>query len=329
MKKLKEGIIGYGVGEKHALGYKSTSKCRIIIFDKDKKKKKKILEDGFEFAEDESEFFKNKFDIISIASYDKFHFNHILKSTNSTNTILCEKPICNNIKQLKKINKLIKSKKIKLTCNFVLRTVDLFKDLKKKIKSNFFGDIFYMEGSYLWSRINKLSGWRANDKDYSFIKGASIHMIDLLCWLIGSNPTHVYACGNRLGQKTYTKKNSMVSLSLEFKNNLYIKINAFGPSVYPHYHEIKIFGSKATSINEYKNNFFIKKKNKHIKIKNFKNYPDHLSKKNIIKNLVNSHNKKKIGFDNQVFSIMNICFAAEKSLKLKKRVKINYLSKIN
>ena len=188
MRKLKIGVIGYGIGEKHALAYRSTKKCQIYIFDKDKKKKKLIINDGFKFIDSEDEFFKNKFDVISIASHDKFHFNHILKASKSTNTILCEKPICNNFKQLNQIHKLIKSKRIRLTCNFVLRTVDLFKDIKKKIKSNFFGNIFFMEGSYFWSRINKLYGWRLNDAEYSFIKGAFIHMIDLLCWLINEKP---------------------------------------------------------------------------------------------------------------------------------------------
>ena len=58
----------------------------------------------------------------------------------------------------------------------------------------------------MWSRIKKLSGWRLNDKEYSFIKGAAIHMIDLICWLIEKKPIYVYAIGNNLGDKNSKKK---------------------------------------------------------------------------------------------------------------------------
>ena len=243
MKKLNIGIIGYGVGRHHAKAYASSDKVQIKIYDKDRVKQKKIIKDNYLAINSEKEFFKNKFDIISIASHDKDHYRQIIKSTDSTNNILCEKPICNNSFQLEKIFKKIINKKTNLESNFVLRTIDLFLDIKKKIHSTYFGEIFYIEGSYLWSRIKKLTGWRLNDKEYSFIKGAAIHMIDLICWLIEKKPTYVYAIGNNLGDKNSKKKDTMVSLILEFKDNLYVKVNAFGPSIYPHYHELKIFGT--------------------------------------------------------------------------------------
>ena len=42
MKKLNVGIIGYGVGKHHAYAFKSTKKCNVKIFDKNKLKKKKL-----------------------------------------------------------------------------------------------------------------------------------------------------------------------------------------------------------------------------------------------------------------------------------------------
>ena len=324
MKKLKVGIIGYGVGKHHADAY-AKKNCDIKIFDKNKITQKKILLDNFQLIRTEKEFFKNKFDIISIASHDKYHFNHIIKSSKLTHNIFCEKPICNNFSQLKKIRKLIKKNKINFQSNFVLRAVSLFEDIKNKIRTNFFGNIFFIEGSYLWSRINKMDGWRSMDKDYSFIKGASIHIIDLVCWLIYNKPTHVYAVGNNLGNKNSNNKDTMISIILEFANKLYIHINAFGPSVYPHYHELKVFGSNATTINQYGNNFFIKKENNLKRIKNNTRYPDHKNKKKVIIKFIENINKKKILVNQDIFDSMCICFAAEKSIKQKKRIKIKYL----
>lgn len=324
MKKLKVGIIGYGVGKHHADAYVKKN-CDIKIYDKNKITQKKILLDNFQLIKTEKEFFKNRFDIISIASHDKYHFNHIIKSSKITHNIFCEKPICNNFSQLKKIKKLVKKNKINFQTNFVLRAISLFRDIKNKIRKNYFGKIFFIEGSYLWSRVNKMNGWRSMDKDYSFIKGASIHIIDLVCWLIENKPTHVYAVGNNIGNKNKNNKDTMISIILEFGNKLYIQINAFGPSIYPHYHELKVFGSNATSINQYGNNFFIKNENKLKRIKNNTKYPDHKNKKKVIINFINNIDKKKFLANQDIFDTMCICFAAEKSIKQKKRIKIKYL----
>ena len=52
--------------------------------------------------------------LVSIASYDNYHFPQIIKSIKSNKNIIVEKPMCLNLNQLKKINKLVKSKKIKI-----------------------------------------------------------------------------------------------------------------------------------------------------------------------------------------------------------------------
>ena len=57
--------------------------------------------------------------------------------------------MCLNSDQLKNIYKFIKTKKIKMTSNLVLRVNSLFKDFKKKIDNN---RIYYIEGDYVWGR---------------------------------------------------------------------------------------------------------------------------------------------------------------------------------
>ena len=63
-------------------------------------------------------------------------------------------------------------------------------------------------------------------------------MIDLICWLIEDKPIYVYAVGNSLGNKERYKKDTSITLILEFKNKLYAQVNALGPTIY-HYHELK------------------------------------------------------------------------------------------
>ena len=61
------------------------------------------------------------------------------------------------------------------------------------------------------------------------------------------------------------------------------------------------------------------------KIKNTSKYPDNKNKKNIILNFVKDINKKKFTFNKDIFDTMCICFAAEKSIQQKKRIKIKYI----
>ena len=118
-------------------------------------------------------------------------------------------------KELKKIYELIKKNKgIKMTSNLVLRVNSLFKNFKKKIIRK---KIFYIEADYIWGRYNKLFGWRSKVKEYSLTLGGAIHMIDLVCWLIGSRPIYAKAYGNdKITKKTKFKKKSLIVMVLTF-----------------------------------------------------------------------------------------------------------------
>ena len=184
-------------------------------------------------------YFKIKeISIVSIASYDNFHYNQILKCIKNKKNIIVEKPICLNKKQLSSINSLLKTN-LKITSNMVLRTTDLFRQIKKKISNK---KIISIEADYLWGRSYKLYQWRSQLKDYSVIHGCAIHVIDLVLWLLNKKPITVYVKGNNIGvNKKIFKKNSYVIIFLKFSNNLIVKITANASSIYPHFHELKIF----------------------------------------------------------------------------------------
>ena len=80
------------------------------------------------FVNNADTIFKDKtINLVSIASYDNYHFDHLLKAIKNNKNIFIEKPLCQNIAQLKKIKKLLKSTKIQLSSNFVLRYHPKFK----------------------------------------------------------------------------------------------------------------------------------------------------------------------------------------------------------
>ena len=170
-------------------------------------------------------------------------------------------------------------------------------------------------------------GWRARISNYSLILGASIHLIDLILWIINKKPVFVQAFGNRIGSnKNMINSNTFSSIILTFKDNLYVKINAHGLCVHPHFHSIKFFSSNSTFIHQFNNAFFIENK----KIKNITNkpYPFKENRHEIIDSFINAirgnkESKLLVSFKS-IFDTMSICLAAIDSEKKGKITRIKY-----
>ena len=109
MKKLRVGIIGMGVGEQHIPGYMSHPDCEVTTlcdFDDEKialAKKKyptlhvtrladKVLNDP-------------AIDIVSIASFDNYHYEQVVRAIENGKHLFVEKPICLHLHELINIRK--------------------------------------------------------------------------------------------------------------------------------------------------------------------------------------------------------------------------------
>ncbi len=325
--KVKAAVIGMGIGEKHLKAIDGFLGSEVkIICEKDKKKiqmLKKKYPNKMITSNEKSIFLDKQINLVSIASYDDNHYGQIVKCLRFNKNIIIEKPMCLNSNQLKNIYKLIKKKNIKMTSNLVLRVNALFKNFKKRINKE---KVYYIEGDYIYGRKKKLFGWRSKIKQYSLTLGAGVHIIDLINWLTDLKPKSVYATGNKKATKgTVFKKNSMIVMMFEYPKDIIVKITANGAAIFDHFHELKIFSDNQTLVNS-KLGSYIVKKGKTKKI--LANYPDKQNRKKLIRNFIETLIKKNIkpiiSVKEQV-DLMSICFAVDKSVKLNKKIKINYL----
>ena len=325
--KVKAAVIGMGIGEKHLKAIDGFLGSEVkIICEKDKKKiqmLKKKYPNKMITSNEKSIFLDKQINLVSIASYDDNHYGQIVKCLRFNKNIIIEKPMCLNSNQLKNIYKLIKKKNIKMTSNLVLRVNALFKNFKKRINKE---KVYYIEGDYIYGRKKKLFGWRSKIKQYSLTWGAGVHIIDLINWLTDLKPKSVYATGNKKATKgTVFKKNSMIVMMFEYPKDIIVKITANGAAIFDHFHELKIFSDNQTLVNS-KLGSYIVKKGKTKKI--LANYPDKQNRKKLIRNFIETLIKKNIkpiiSVKEQV-DLMSICFAVDKSVKLNKKIKINYL----
>ena len=333
--KLNVGVIGLGVGAKHAHTlYLNKNVNLVSLCDFDNKKinlyKKKYK--NCNFTNNSDDIFKNpNIDIVSIASHDNFHAKHILQAIKYKKHFFVEKPFCLNINELKKIySSLKKNKEIIFSSNLVLRNNPVFVDLKKKIKTKVTGDIYYCEGDYNYGRINKiLYGWRGQIPSYSVVLGGAIHLIDLIIWLSNKKVRSVIAEGNKISTKNTEFKNyDLVSALLKFEDGMIGKVTSNFASVTPHHHILSIYGTKSTFFYNNKEIKFYKSRDD-LNIKNKNSKFSNKQKSEILNSFIDSvyyQKDLKIVHENEIINLMSVCFAIEKSLKTKKWEKVKYIN---
>ena len=327
-------VVGTGIGLKHIEAidfYKNFRVKSICEFDKKKikflKRKfpKKVFFDNFD------DIVKDKtINLISIASYDEFHYDQVIHSIKKKCHIIVEKPICLTLQQLKKIQRELKlNPKIHFTSNLVLRKNDLFKNIRNKINIK---DVYHIEASYLWGRKEKLFQWRSKTKNYSLTLGATIHILDLICWFLNSKPISVFTkVDNKITKDTKFKKFSFATYIFTFPGNIIVNLKADAVCIHPHYHSLKIFEKNQTFISDLFSQFIIKKKTgqDNFKIINTKyKYPDKKNRGKFIREFLDSiiDNKFLYPSKKDIFNLMTACFYADLSARHGKEINIKYFN---
>ena len=328
--KINSVVIGAGIGVKHVDAINSVSNTEVIaICEKDNIKRNYLKKKykNIQIISNYKDIFSlnKKINLISIASYDSDHFKQIKILSKICKNFIVEKPMVTTPKELEELRKIVKEKKLKIFSNLVLREVRMFQYLKKKTIKN---QIYNIEADYLWGRVQKLFGWRLKEKNYSLTLGASIHMIDIVNWLIDELPVSIFTKGNKIAtKKSKFKKFSFLTHLLQYKNGLIVKISANAGAIHPHFHNIKIFEKNKTFISNLNNQLLISKSKNKLKIKRLNlSYPDKKNRKKLIQFFVNSLKKNKAISPpfNYLCNLMQICFSADQSLKNKKEIKIKY-----
>ena len=331
-KKLNISVVGLGVGFAHARAIKKEKSLNLIsVFDPDIKKAKKLSKRlSCNYKLKFNEIFKDKLlDAVVIASPDDKHFKQILSSIKHSKNFFCEKPFCNNYRELVKIRKLIgTNKSIVFDTNLILRTVPVFNWLKKQIKKNVFGRIYSIEASYLYGRSEKIiKGWRGKAKNYTGMNGGGIHMIDLVCWILNKKPSEIYSFGNKICfQKFNYNFMDFENSILFFEKGLSASVSVHLGCIHKHHHVLKIFGTKKTFIYDDQGPRVYKSKNPNanelkLKIKTLPN-----DKTKVMKNFFLDIKRKKFKKEKmkETYDLIKILEAGRISLSKKKRIKIQY-----
>ena len=253
---MKVGIIGLGVGEQHIAGYHSHPACQVVAlcdFSDDKLAQAsekypdlKLMGEADELLEDPD------IDIVSIASYDNYHHEQIVKGINHHKHLFVEKPLCLYEHEAEHIRGMLNDNpQLKLSSNLILRMSPRFRLLKKMIEEEVFGELFYVEGDYNYGRLHKITdGWRGKIDFYSVVYGGAVHLVDLLLWLTGDRVVEVAAFGNNIASRgSIFRYNDLVVSLLKFQSGMLGKVTGIFGCVFPHFHALSVYGTGATFVN--------------------------------------------------------------------------------
>ncbi len=320
---LKIGIIGLGVGEQHIAGYQQDSRCEVVALCDFNKTK--LLEVGARnpnvtlYADAESILCNPEIDVVSIASFDTFHFEQIMLAIQNDKHVFVEKPICLFQCELNKIKQALQNKpNIRLSSNLILRRESRFRELYKRIVSGELGELYYLEGDYDYGRLSKLTNsWRGEIPFYSVTHGGGIHLIDLILWLTSQIPNEVCAFGNAISSKgTPFRYPDFVAALLRFESGLVAKISANFGSVIPHGHKLCVYGTKGTFIHGHNGAFYYYSRDPHLPPEVITDLYPSANKGDMIPGFIDYiiNAKKPLVAEKDVFNAMSTSLAIERSL---------------
>lgn len=256
-KKDKILICGLGsIGKRHSknlisLGFKN------LIFYKESKKKIDKKFKKYKIFTKLKDALKEKPKISFITNVTSKHIVTAIKCAKTGSHLFIEKPLSNNLKNIKKLENILKKKKLYLMIGYMMRFHPIIQRIKKIIQSNKLGKIFF--GRSIWGE--HLPDWHPNEnykKSYAAKKklgGGSCmtlsHDFDLFLWWFGKirniNIDKVY--NSKLKIETDTSS----SIQIRFKNDIIVQIHNNFLSK-PHIRKIELFGEKGmVEFNYYKN----------------------------------------------------------------------------
>ncbi len=262
VEPMRWGVIGLGIGEEHAAtiardpSLTLMAVCDLAV--------DTLATVGARF--DSAVRFRDEFELIAsgtidavvIASYDNRHADSIVAALDAGIHVFCEKPLATSRRQLEDVvGALNRNQSVRLMTNTLLRRSPRFMWLKEAIDCGQTGSIFHAELAYLYGRLSKvLEGWRGDDPLYSVTLGGTIHLIDLLMWLVDERPESLVGVGGSSGtskSSLYVPKRHLVQdlrmALMQFPSGITSAVSANYACVLPHFHRVEVYGTSGTFMN--------------------------------------------------------------------------------
>lgn len=331
-RPLRAAVVGLGVGEKHAAAYRQHAACELVaICDVDADRLAAVNATvGAPVATTDpmAVLTHPDIEIVSICSYDSDHADQVITALAHGKHVMAEKPLCVDEREADRIVEALQRSRRRLTSNLVLRRSPRFLRFRALVEQGELGDLFMVEGDYLYGRHAKLtSGWRGALPFYSVIYGGGVHVIDLLRWFVGSEVVEVFSYGTRLASRgTKFRFDDCVVTLLKFENGCVGKTASSFGCVRPHFHAVQLQGTRATLVNGEAGAFFYRSSDPAAAPQMIcDDYPG-VDKGALVVEFVDHllNGTEPPIAERETFRTMDVCFAAQRSLEQRRPVTVTY-----
>ena len=334
MSQLGTGIIGLGIGEQHIAGFRRPPTCDVDVLCDLSEEKLSCVAERYPHCRRTTHWREllddDKIDIISIASFDDAHFEQTVAAIQARKHVFVEKPMCRSMLELTVIKQtLIRQPDLNLSSNLVLRAAPIYVWLREAIQSGKLGQIYAIDGEYLYGRIHKITeGWRKDVPDYSVMQGGGVHLADLILWLTGEKPLAVVASGNGIcTEGTAFQPNDFVASAFQFPSGMTGRLTANFGCVHPHHHILRAFGTKATFLYDDQGPRLFTSRDPDRPPERLEHATLPAAKWDLIPEFVEDvlNGKNQIERSQREFDTISVCLAADEALRCGEKVEVKYV----
>ncbi|MBN2141005.1 MAG: Gfo/Idh/MocA family oxidoreductase [Desulfovibrionaceae bacterium] len=334
MDSYRVAVIGLGVGERHIQGFERHPGCRVTHlcdFSEEKRAAARKAHPEMTVVADAAEVLENPdIDIISVASFDNYHYGQVVAAARAGKHVFVEKPVCMSEAELADIREIFDSNPgLRMSSNLILRMCPRFRELRASIAEGDYGRIYCLEADYSYGRLWKITeDWRARVDDYSVIFGGAIHLVDLALWLTGDRVAEVSGFGTNIATRgTAFRYNDTVLSLLRFESGMVAMIGANFACVMPHFHQLTVYGTEKTFVNGRESGLEYSSRDPNTAPRRIDApYPGY-EKGDLIHSFVRSiaeGGRAEVEAED-VFATMSVCLAMEKAQLTAENVKVKYI----
>ena len=336
-RMLRAGVIGLGVGERHAAGYRRIPDVALrAVCDIDPSKLANVG-DRLGVAERYRDFRRvtehPDIDVVSICSYDDAHVEQAISALRHGKHVMIEKPVALNRPDAERLLRAQQDSGKFITSNLILRQSPRFRSVKSLMDAGELGDVFCIEGDYLHDILWKITeGWRGRMPFYCTIYGGGIHLIDLMRWMMNEEIGEVSCMGSDVSTRgsCYRYDDTFVAL-LRFSGGALGKcLTTLGPRR-TKFHSLNVYGTKKTFVNDMPDaKLFSGDRPADEEVLSNEDerwrYPG-MEKGDLIPDFIaaiREGREPEVGA-RDVFRVMDVCFAAREAAETGRTVKVSYL----
>jgi predicted dehydrogenase len=123
------------------------------------------------------------------------------------------------------------------------------------------------------------------------------------------------------------KYNDFAAILLKYETGMVAEVSAHGGCVHPHFHDVRVYGTKKSFINGIAEGVWVNTENHSIQPIN-EEYPAKAERGNTIRTFIDSivnRAFKPLVTADDIFNAMSICFAAENAMCTNATTKVEYV----